>query len=138
MFSALGRLFVVAFALVAAVVGAGLIGVRLGLERMTHALHADDDAPATVMGWIWQGLNLSFASTLLLALAVVIIGEVAKIRSALFYIAGGGFAVAAAPLAIEVQRHAGMSQLPAFIWQVFATAGFVGGAIYWLFAGRRA
>ena len=138
MFSALGRLVVVVLASFAAVIGAALIGFRLGLERVTHALHSDDDAATTVLSWIWQGLTLSFATTLLLALAVIIIGEVARVRSALFYIAGGGLAVAAAPLAVEVQRHSGIGPLPAFIWQVFATSGFVGGAIYWLLAGRRA
>ena len=138
MLSALGRIVVVSVAFLMAMAASGFIAFRLGLERMTHVLHGDDDAVVTVVGWIWHGLNLSFATTLLLALGVVIIGEVARVRSALFYIGGGGLAVAAAPLLIEVQRHGGMAGLPAFLWQVFATAGFVGGAIYWMIAGRRA
>ena len=138
MFSALGRIVVVAFAFLVAAIFAGFIAFRLGLERMTHALHADDDAAVTVVTWIWQGLSLSFATTLILALAVVITGEVARIRSGLFYIVGGGAAVAAAPLLIEVQRQGGAANLPAFIWQVFATAGFAGGALYWMLAGRKA
>lgn len=139
MLSALGRTFVVAFSFVVAGLFTGFIAVRLGMERMTHALHNDDDVVVTVSGWLWQGINLSFATTLVLALAVVIIGEVARIRHALFYIAGGGLAVAAAPLLIEVQRQGGSAaNLPAFIWQVFATAGFAGGALYWMLAGRKA
>jgi hypothetical protein len=138
MLSALGRIVSVTFAFVAAAAFAGFIAVRLGLERMTHELHSDDDAAVTVVGWVWQGLNLSFATTLLLALAVVIVGEVARIRSGLYYIAGGGLAVAAAPLLIEVQRQGGTGNLPGFIWQVFATAGFAGGALYWMIAGRNA
>ncbi len=138
MFSALGRIVVVTFSFLAAAILAGFIAFRLGLERMTHALHADDDAAVTLVTWIWQGLGLSFATTLILALAVVITGEVARIRTGLFYIVGGGAAVAAAPLLIEVQRQGGAGNLPAFIWQVFATAGFAGGALYWMLAGRKA
>ena len=138
MFSAIGRVIVVGFAMFAAAAAAIVIAFRLGLERATHALHSDDRALETVMDWIFQAFNLSFFATLLLAIAVIVTGEVARIRSALFYIAGGGLAVAAAPLLIEVQRNSGVANLPAFIWQVFATSGFVGGAVYWLLAGRRA
>lgn len=139
MLHALGRTVVVAFAFIVAAIFSGAIAIRLGMERMTHALHNNEDAVVTVTTWVWQGLGLSFATTLLLALAVVIIGEVARIRSGLFYIAGGGLAVAAAPLLIEVQRHGGnTANLPAFLWQVFATAGFAGGALYWMIAGRKA
>lgn len=138
MFSALGRIVAVTLSFLVASIFAGFIAFRLGLERMTHALHTDDDAAVTVVTWIWQGLSLSFATTLLLALGVVVTGEVARIRSGLFYIVGGGAAVAAAPLLIEVQRQGGAANLPAFIWQVFATAGFAGGALYWMLAGRKA
>lgn len=138
MLSAIGRTAVVAFAFLAAAVFAGFIAFRLGLERMTHTLHGDDDAIVTVAAWLWHGLSLSFATTLILALGVVIVGEVARIRSGLFYIVGGGAAVAAAPLLIEVQRQGGVANLPAFVWQVFATAGFAGGALYWMLAGRKA
>lgn len=138
MLQALGRTVVVTFAFLVAAVFATFIAVRLGLERMTHALHGNDDAAVTVVQWVWSGVNLSLATTLVLALAVVIIGEVARIRSGLFYIAGGGLAVAAAPLMVEIGRTGGVSGLPAFLWQVFATAGFAGGALYWMIAGRKA
>lgn len=136
MFAALGRLLLVTFGYIVAAICAVLIAVQLGLERATHALHRDGDA-ITLVDWFLQGLSLPFMTTLTLSLAVVIIGEVARIRSALFYIAGGGLAVAAAPLILEAQRH-GVSGLPAFIWQVFATAGFAAGGLYWLIAGRGA
>ena len=138
MFSALGRILIVVLAFIIAGLVSAAIAVQLGLERMTHTLHADADPVHTVFTWLRHALHLSFAMTLLLALAVIIIGEVARIRSALFYIAGGGLAVAAAPLFMEVQRAGGTANLPAFLWQVFATAGFAGGGIYWLLAGRRA
>ena len=139
MFSAAGRFIMVVFAFLCAVAATLAIAVQLGLERATHALHGDDDAVFTALDWLRTGLSLSFASTLILALLVIIAGEVARIRQALFYIAGGGLAVAAAPLLIELQRTGtATAHLPAFIWQVFATAGFVGGGVYWLIAGRNA
>lgn len=138
MLQAAGRILMVGFAFLAAIAGAGFIAVRLGLERVTQALHGDADPYGRIFDLIFSGLHLSLFLTLVLALAVVIIGEVARIRSALFYIAGGGIAVAAAPLLIEVQKAGGAANLPAFLWQVFATAGFAGGGIYWLLAGRNA
>lgn len=72
--------------------------------------------------------------TLLPALLIVIIGEVARIRSALFYVAGGGLAAVALPV---LASTAGTSFNPQML-AVFATAGFAGGLCYWLLAGRRA
>lgn len=138
MFAAIGRFTAVTFAALAGAAAAVFIVVRLGLERATHALHNDADPVITVIDWLRHAVHLPLLTTLLLALGVIVTGEVARIRSALFYIAGGGLAVAAGPLLIEAQKGASVTQLPAFIWQVFATAGFVGGAVYWLLAGRRA
>ena len=138
MLSAAGRIIAVTFAFLAAAVVTAFVVFRLSIERATGALHNDDDPYGTALTWLGSALHLPFFISLLLALLVVIVGEVARIRSALFYIAGGGIAVAAAPLLTEVHRAGGMTGLPAFLWQVFATAGFVGGGVYWLVAGRRA
>lgn len=137
MFSALGRIVMVSLGYLAAAVVSVSVIVLLGMERATAALHGDEDALFTVFGWVRQAFSLSFATTLVLSLLVIIIGEVARIRTALFYIAAGGAALAAAPLLIEAQRLSGAG-LPVFVWQVCATAGFVGGAVYWLVAGRNA
>jgi hypothetical protein len=148
----LGRIIVVVSAFLAATLAALGIGVGLGLERFTHATHASDDAWWTLATLIWHGFQLSFLMTLFIAIMVVVAGEVARIRSALFYIAGGGLAVAATPLLIGLNDRGNATPpaviwpaviwpaviWPAVIWQVFATAGFVGGAIYWAIAGRRA
>jgi hypothetical protein len=138
MFGAIGRVFVVGFAFLAAIVGAIVIVFQLGLERVTHVLHGDSDPVMTVFDLVMLGLDVSFFLMLVLAILVVVTGEVARIRSVLFYIAGWGLAAAAAPLLLEAQRSSGAATLPAFVWQVFATAGFVGGAIYWFIAGRTA
>jgi hypothetical protein len=138
MLSAVGRIVLVGFAFMAAVAMALFMVIWIGLERATGTLRTDDDAWSTVLGWLRHAMHLPFLLTLMLALTVVVVGEVARIRSALFYIAGGGIAVATAPLLIEVQRVGVTAGLPAFVWQIFATAGFCGGAVYWLLAGRRA
>ena len=143
MFSALGRIVVVCLAFVVAAAASIFVAFRIGLEWMTVARHAGREPLLVVFDWIMQFLfagmmvQATAAVPLVLAILVVIIGEVARIRSVLFYVAGGGLAVAAAPLMMEVQRN-GATDAPALVWQVFETAGFVGGAVYWLLAGRRA
>lgn len=74
------------------------------------------------------------------ALAVMIVGEVARIRSPLFYIGGGGLVMASLPLLLRLgTRLAGPgAAMPTAGWQVLATAGFAGGLVYWLIAGRKA
>ena len=134
MLSALGRIIVVAFALFAAAAAAIVIAFRIGLEWMTVANHGRDPVLG-VLDAIFQfvlavlALHSLMAVPLLIVLGVVVTGEVARIRSALFYVAGGGGAAAAIPLLIKET---------ALNWPVFATAGFVCGAVYWLLAGRRA
>ena len=135
MLSAVGRIVVVSFAFLMAMTVSGFIAFRLGLEWMTRAQHGDEQPLLSVFDWIFQvlmtgQLMLTIALIpLLIALAVVVAGEVARIRSALYYVGGGGLAVSAIPLLLNGS---------ALNWQVVATAGFAGGAIYWLFAGRRA
>jgi hypothetical protein len=138
MLNGLARIVVVIGAFLIAMGAALALGVRLGLERFTQATVGNEDRWWALAELMWQGVQLSFGVTLAIAILVVVIGEVARIRSALFYIAGGGLAVAAAPLFIEFQRAGTLVSPPMMIWQVFATAGFVGGGIYWFLAGRRA
>ena len=72
------------------------------------------------------------------ALLLVIIGEVARIRGALYYVIGGGAALAVVPLLARLGQPARVLELSPVVWQVLATAGFAGGFVYWLLAGRRA
>jgi len=58
--------------------------------------------------------------------------------SALYYLGGGGAALAAIPLLSHFGQSATFVLPNPAVWQVFATAGFAGGFIYWLLAGRRA
>jgi hypothetical protein len=138
MLNGLARIVIVIGSFLIAMCAALALGVRLGLERFTQANVGSEDRWWALAELMWQGVQLSFGVTLVIAILVVVVGEVARIRSALFYIAGGGLAVAAAPLFIEFQRAGTIVSPPMMIWQVFATAGFVGGGIYWFLAGRRA
>ena len=69
---------------------------------------------------------------------MVIVGEIARIRSLVYYVAGGGVALAAIPLLARSASGAPSPRPSTLVWQVFATAGFAGGFVYWLIAGRNA
>jgi hypothetical protein len=58
----------------------------------------------------------------------------------LYYVAAGGLSLAAMPLLAHFgPGGAGIGGAPdQVVWQVFATAGFAGGFVYWLVAGRNA
>ena len=136
------RVFVVSFAVLVAMGIAGAVLVSLGLERITQAVLSRDVIAANIDGTVdgvFAVLRLLSAMTVLPALALVIIGEVARIRSALYYVIGGGAAMVAIPLLARMGQVGGMAGGPSLlVWQVFATAGFAGGLAYWLLAGRRA
>lgn len=138
MWRALGRLVVVPLSFLIAAVTAGFVLFTLGLERVTHAMHFENEfeAPDMLMDLVEHGLVLSAGVTIIPALAVIVIGEVARIRSALYYIAGGGIALAAIPLLASYAEASGFTTPDPAVWQVFATAGFAGGLVYWLLAGR--
>lgn len=138
---ALGRLILVPVAFLAAGAIATLVAVTLGLERITHALQGKGEGALGIEGLVdllLEGRLLASGLTLLPALAVVIVGEVARIRSSVFYIVGGGAALAAIPLIARIGEAGGLVLPAAAVWQVLATAGFAGGFVYWLLAGRRA
>lgn len=144
----IGRIVVVTLAACIALACSVLVLGTLGLERLTQAAHRydahQDDLGAVVqMMRIAYGLLetlMAFPTAVLVpALSLVIIGEIARIRSALFYLVGGGLVMSILPLLmrydVDPRPHA---PLLAAGWQVFATAGFAGGLVYWLLAGRRA
>lgn len=136
------RIIVVSFAVVVAVGIAAAVLLTLGLERVTQAMQGHDVMISNIDGaadGVFALLRVLSAFTILPALALVIIGEVARIRSALYYVIGGGAAMAAIPLLARVgQSGAASGASSLLVWQVFATAGFAGGLAYWILAGRRA
>lgn len=140
--STLWRIIVVPVAFVISGLVAGLVLVTLGLERVTHAFHeqsmGEADSVFAIFDFVGQGVILASSLTIIPALIIVLIGEIARIRSSLYYIVGGGAALAAVPLFTQFGQSAAFVLPSPAVWQVFATAGFAGGFIYWLLAGRRA
>ena len=137
----IGRIFMVPLGFILAALAALAVLVSLGLERATHAVHggAVDLTQWSQVFDLARGFyGLASAATIVPALLLVISGEVARIRSAIYYILGGGAALSALPLLARTgSLGRDLSQI-GLKWQVFATAGFAGGLIYWLVAGRRA
>lgn len=139
MLSTIGRMIVVPIAFLLAALAAILVLVTLGYERIIQAMARGDfpDRFEAVFDLVGNGVAIFAGLTVLPALALVVVGEVARIRSFLYYVLGGGLALVAIPLLAQLGWQPGPDGLTA-LWQVFATAGFAGGLVYWLLAGRRA
>ncbi len=137
-----GRLFLIPIAMLASAITTAFVIVALGQERIVQAMAGrEPDQVVISAAFDILGLLMALASvqTLLPPLLLVIVGEVARLRSALYYVVGGGIAIAMIPLlarlADPMQFMVGVSPV---VWQVLATAGFAGGFVYWLLAGRTA
>lgn len=135
----IGRLIWIPIAILIAALAAMFVLVTLGLETVTHAVHRLDETDGIEAAYdiFWQGTIIASGATLIPALLVVIVGEVARIRSWLYYLVGGGAALTVIPLMGRLDAASATYSLPA-LWHVFATAGFAGGLVYWLLAGRNA
>ncbi len=144
--STLGRLVWVPIAFVMSAVGTAFFLVMIAKERIFEAMSGRGPESISLMAMfdlLMQGRMLLSGLTVIPAVLVVIVGEVARIRSSLYYIVGGGLALAAVPLLARYGQAAPGASLqslipPTLVWQVFATAGFLGGWVYWFLAGRKA
>ncbi|MGE5513615.1 MAG: hypothetical protein ACM31O_20500 [Bacteroidota bacterium] len=139
---AIGRLIMVPLGFLLGSAMALFVLVSLGTERITHAMQGRDLGSVewgAVFDLSGQVAALASTATIVPALLLVIVGEVARIRSSVYYILGCGAALAAFPLLARTGslQNGDFSSL-GVIWQVFATAGFAGGFVYWLIAGRNA
>jgi len=141
MLRTVGRLIWVPIAFLLSALVSLFVIVSLGHERIVHAMAGRGPDQSTVdAGFELLGVVLQFFSgyTLLPAVLLVLIGEVARLRSALYYVIGGGATLAAVPLLTRLHQPASALGVAEVIWQVLATAGFAGGFVYWLLAGRNA
>jgi hypothetical protein len=138
---AIGRIIMVPLAFILAALVTLFVIVSLGQERIVQAMTGRGPDEAT-MGAAFDLLGLALAlftvQTLLPALLLVVVGEVARIRGAMYYVIGGGVALALVPLLARLGNPATVLGLAPAVWQVLATAGFAGGFVYWLLAGRNA
>ena len=141
MMRALGRIVLLPIAFVVAGMATLFVVFSLGQERVVQAISArgTDEVPVdAIMDVLALALRFASVHTLVPALLLVIVGEAARIRSAVYYIVGGGVALAIVPLLTRAGQPATVLELAPAVWQVLATAGFAGGFVYWLLAGRNA
>ena len=138
---AVGRIILVPLGFILASLAAMFVLVTLGMERVTQSVHRRDidaDSVTAMFDLAQQTVALFSTFTVIPAILLVIVGEIARIRSSLYYILGGGAVLAAWPLLSRMSAAAQDPMQLGVVWTVFATAGFTGGFIYWLIAGRRA
>jgi hypothetical protein len=141
MLNTLGRVVLIPVAFVLAATAALFVLVTLGQERVVQAMsdraNAEDSIGAA-FDLLSVARTIFTVNTLLPALLVIIVGEIARIRAWLYYVIGGGAVLAVVPMLAYVGRPAEVLNLVPMLWPVFATAGFSGGFVYWLIAGRNA
>jgi len=138
---ALGRIVLLPIAFVVAAAVTLFVIFSLGQERAVQAMtgRGPEEVPiGAVVDLVGLAIRLASVHTLVPALLLVIVGEVARIRSAIYYVVGGGVALAVVPLLTRLGQPMSVLELSPVVWQVLATAGFAGGFVYWLLAGRRA
>jgi len=138
------RLILVPLASILAVCTAIFVLFTLGQERIVHEIAGgavgDDwfDIATSMMTNAQLFISLASAFTIVPALLLIIIGEVSRIRSSIYYIIGGGAVLAAIPVLARLASAENFILPSATILQIFATAGFAAGLVYWLIAGRKA
>jgi hypothetical protein len=141
MLRALGRVILLPIAFVLAAATTLFVIFSLGQERAVQAMagRGSQEVPVdAIVDLLGLAFRLASVQTLVPALLLVIVGEVARIRSLLYYIIGGGVALAVVPLLTRLGQPTAVLELSPVVWQVLATAGFTGGFVYWLVAGRNA
>ena len=91
---------------------------------------------AQVFGIVLFAGTVMPALTVLPAAIAAIVGEALRLRSWMYYVPSGGAALAVIPVLASPEA---MPALPTGQYMaIFAAAGFVGGFVYWLLAGRSA
>jgi len=141
MMKAVGRILLLPIAFILAALVTLFVIVSLGQERIVQAATGRGPDEVTIgagMDLLRLGWAMLSVQTLIPALLLVVVGEVARIRGALYYVIGGGIALAAVPLLSRLGQPMSVMELSPVVWQVLATAGFAGGFVYWLLAGRNA
>jgi hypothetical protein len=78
------------------------------------------------------------ALTSLPALIAVVAGEVLRLRSWMYCVIAGGLSLAAIPLLAGTRNSDLEAVASSQYMAIFLTAGFAGGFVYWLLAGRNA
>lgn len=139
--SLFGRIIVIFFALIAAIVAAGIV-LAIGIVAPDWA-GVDSDPFERVSFFIVSFFATSFvgAVALLPALVVIIISEAARLRNFLYFGVGGALVGLASyygsDISVRLENTTDVAPVGNTL-QLAAAAGIVGGLVYWLIAGRNA
>jgi fumarate reductase subunit D len=139
--SIFGRIIVIFFALMVAIVAAGIV-LAVGIVAPDWG-GVDSDPFERVSFFIISFFATSFvgAVAILPALVVVVITEAARLRHILYYGVGGALVGLASyygsDISIRLENTTDVAPVGNAL-QLAAAAGIVGGIVYWLIAGRNA
>jgi len=139
--SLFGRIIVIFFALILAIIAAG-IALAIGIVAPDWA-GVDSDPFERVSFFIVSFFATSFvgAVAFLPALVVIVITEAAQLRNFLYYGVGGALVGLASyygsDISMRLENTTDVAPV-ANALQLAAAAGIIGGVVYWLVAGRNA
>ena len=139
--SLIGRIFVIFFALIAAIIVAGIV-LSIGIVAPEWPW-LDSDPLERVMFFTVSFFATSYvgATAFVPALLLILFAEIARMRSVLYYGVAGAVVGLASYFGsdIELRLENTTDVAPAgHPLQLAAAAGIIGGLAYWLIAGRNA
>jgi hypothetical protein len=139
--SLFGRILVVIFGLIIAIIVAG-ITLAIGIVLPEWAAMDSDPIERVIfffVAFFATGLVVAFA--LLPAVLVIVVSEVARMRSFIYYGVGGALVALASyygsDISVQLENTTDVTPV-ANTLQLAAAAGILGGLAYWLIAGRNA
>jgi hypothetical protein len=139
--SLFGRILVIIFGLAIAIIVAG-ITLALGIVLPEWAAMDSDPIERVIfffVAFFATGLVVTFA--LLPAALVIVVSEVARMRSFIYYGVGGALVALASyygsDISVQLENTTDVTPV-ANTLQLAAAAGILGGLAYWLIAGRNA
>jgi hypothetical protein len=139
--SLFGRILVIIFGLAIAIIVAG-ITLALGIVLPEWAAMDSDPVERVIfffVAFFATGLVVTFA--LLPAVLVIVVSEVARMRSFIYYGVGGALVALASyygsDISVQLENTTDVTPV-ANTLQLAAAAGILGGLAYWLIAGRNA
>jgi hypothetical protein len=139
--SLFGRIIVIFFSLIVAIIVAGIV-LAIGIVAPDWA-GVDSDPFERVSFFIVSFFATSFvgAVAFLPALVVIVISEAAPLRNFLYYGVGGALVGLASyygsDISVRLENTTDVAPVGNAL-QLAAAAGIVGGIAYWLIAGRNA
>jgi phosphotransferase system glucose/maltose/N-acetylglucosamine-specific IIC component len=139
--SLFGRIIIIFFALMAAIIAAG-IALAIGIVAPDWT-GVDSDPFERVSFFLVSFFATSFvgAVAILPAMVVIVIAEAARLRNFLYYGVGGALVALASyygsDISVRLENTTDVAPVSNAL-QLAAAAGIIGGLVYWLIAGRNA